>query len=530
MKTTVLLLILFTLFSLNTFAQDSPQWQLPDGAKARLNKGTIYGNIAYSPDGTRLAVASGIGIWLYDTATHQEIALLTGHTSSVFSVSYSPDGSTIASANKDGPIRLWDATTGAHKHTLKGYRSGGVLSVSFSPDGNTIASASYDQTVRLWDATTGAPKHTLTGHRSGIRSVSFSPDGNTIASASRDNTIHLWDATTGAHKRTLTGHTDWVYSVSFSPDGNTIASASRDNTIHLWDATTGAHKRTLTGHTDWVYSVSFSPDGNTIASASRDNTIHLWDATTGAHKRTLTGHTDWVYSVSFSPDGRALASGSGDGTVLLWDIPSTPTQQVKGDVNGDGVVNLQDLVLVAGAFGQTGQNDADLNGDGVVNILDLVLVAGAFGNAAAAPSLHPQALARLTTAEVEGWLTQAQEMALTDPAYLRGIATLEQLLAALTPKKTVLLANYPNPFNPETWIPYHLGHAADVQVTVYDAKGAIVRQLDLGYQSVGYYTARSKAAYWNGRNDSGELVASGVYFYQLRAGDYTATKRLAIVK
>ena len=115
---------------------------------------------------------------------------------------------------------------------------------------------------------------------------------------------------------------------------------------------------------------------------------------------------------------------------------------------------------------------------------------------------------------------------------------LEQLLSALTPKETVLLANYPNPFNPETWIPYHLARAANIQVTVYDAKGAIVRQLDLGYQSVGYYTARSKAAYWDGRNNGGELVASGIYFYQLRVsssrsigtGDYTAIRRMVIVK
>ena len=204
--------------------------------------------------------------------------------------------------------------------------------------------------------------------------------------------------------------------------------------------------------------------------------------------------------------------------------------ELTGDVNGDGVVNIQDLVLVAGRLGQTGQNDADMNGDGVVNIQDLVLVAGALGNTAAAPALQPQLLAPLTAADVEGWLTQAGQMALTDPACLRGIAVLEQLLAALTPKETVLLPNYPNPFNPETWIPYHLSHAADVQITIYDSKGVMVRQFELGHQPAGYYTDRSKAAYWDGCNESGESVASGVYFYQLRAGAYTALRRMVIVK
>ena len=204
--------------------------------------------------------------------------------------------------------------------------------------------------------------------------------------------------------------------------------------------------------------------------------------------------------------------------------------QTRVDVNRDGVVNIQDLVFVAGAFGQTGPNKADINADGVVNVQDLVILAGAFGNVAAAPSLHRQALAILTTADVEGWLIQAQQMAPTDPTSLRGIAVLEQLLAALAPKETALLPNYPNPFNPETWIPYHLAHDAEVTLTIYDTKGTMVRQLALGYQSAGYHIDRSKAVYWDGRNESGESVASGVYFYQLRAGDYVATRRMVILK
>ena len=208
----------------------------------------------------------------------------------------------------------------------------------------------------------------------------------------------------------------------------------------------------------------------------------------------------------------------------------TEPPQLVGDVNDDGVVNIQDLVLVGANFGKTGENQADVNGDGVVNIMDLVKVAGAFGNTAAAPAFHPHARAMFTAADVQGWLTQARRLDLTDATVQRGIIVLEQLLAALTPKATALLPNYPNPFNPETWIPYHLAHAADVTLTLYNIKGAVVQRFELGHQPAGFYTTRAQAAHWNGRNESGELVASGVYFYQLRAGDYSALRRMVIVK
>ena len=135
---------------------------------------------------------------------------------------------------------------------------------------------------------------------------------------------------------------------------------------------------------------------------------------------------------------------------------------------------------------------ADVNGDGVVNILDLVMVAGAFGNAAAPPSLHPQALTMLTATDVESWLVQAQTLDLTDATSQRGVLFLEQLLAVLTPKETALLPNYPNPFNPETWIPYRLAEDAAVTLTIYDTNGIMVRRLDVGHQLAGFYEAGRK--------------------------------------
>ena len=164
-KTTLfafILLLVSALFLSNSLAQDNPQWQLPDGATARFGKGWISG-LEYSPDGTRLAVSSPIGIWLYDTTTLQEVGLLTGHTETVSTIAYSPDGSMLASGSWDDTIRLWDTATGETIKTLIGHEEG-ILSIAFSPDGKTVVSGSYDDTVRLWDVDTGENTQTLTEH------------------------------------------------------------------------------------------------------------------------------------------------------------------------------------------------------------------------------------------------------------------------------------------------------------------------------------------------------------------------------
>ena len=204
----------------------------------------------------------------------------------------------------------------------------------------------------------------------------------------------------------------------------------------------------------------------------------------------------------------------------------------REDVNMDGIVNIQDLVLVASNFGQQGLNRSDVNGDDVVNIVDLVLIAGAFGKGAAAPSVWSRDLEITpTSADVQQWLHEAQQVNLTNPTFQRGILMLEQLLVALTtPRETALLPNYPNPFNPETWIPYQLAESADVRISIYAIGGKLVRTLELGNQPMGIYASRSRAAYWDGKNQLGESVASGVYFYTLTVGDFTATRKMLIQK
>ncbi|MDQ2882329.1 MAG: TIR domain-containing protein, partial [Actinomycetota bacterium] len=271
---------------------------------------------------------------------------LAGHTSSVGSVVFSPDGHTLASGSADDTVRLWNVADPAHPmplgQPLIGH-TGFVYSVVFSPDGHTLASGSADSTVRLWNV--ADPAHPtplgqpLIGHTSYVDSVVFSPDGHTLASGSYDSTVRLWNVADPAHPtplgQPLIGHTGFVYSVVFSPDGHTLASGSTDNTVRLWNVTDPAHPtplgQPLTGHTNSVGSVVFSPDGHTLASGSTDNTVRLWNVADPAHPtplgQPLTGHTNSVVSVVFSPDGHTLASGSADSTVRLWNVadPAHPT-------------------------------------------------------------------------------------------------------------------------------------------------------------------------------------------------------------
>jgi len=248
-----------------------------------------------------------------------ERSRLGGHNTPVVSVSFSPDGETLASGSYDNTIKLWNVESGKEIRTLMGH-SNYVYSVSFSPDGETLASGSWDKIIKLWNVETGKEIRTLIGHTDSVRSVSFSPDGVTTASGSDDNTIKLWNVETGKEIRTLIGHNNYVLSVSFSPDGETLASGSWDNTIKLWNVETGKEIHTLIGHSNWVNSVSFSPDGVTLASGSDDNTIKLWNVEIGKEICTLTGHSNYVTSVSFSPDGVTLATGSYDKTIKLWNV------------------------------------------------------------------------------------------------------------------------------------------------------------------------------------------------------------------
>ncbi len=349
-----------------------PQWDLPVGVKARLGKGKLR-DMEYSPDGTLLAVAGPVGIWLYDAKTLQELDLLV-HSHDVIgirsyrieSISFSPDGRTLASCNSgfialwdiesrkristptteyigsdsilfspDGKtlagidhkeVHLFDAKTGKLKRTIP-EQPDYINCIAFSVDGQTIATVDRDGQIRFWDTNTGKVKDTLGTHKKAVKSVKFSPDGKTIATRNIDGKVRLWNADTKRLENTLSIHKKSIYDVAFSPDGNTLITESSDKTIRLWNTKTG-NKVKVVDFGDNVDQVLFSPDGNTIATASRHHSIQLWDAKSGILNKKLDGHAYPVTGLWFSPDGETLASTTTDNTIRLWNVKTLQLKSV----------------------------------------------------------------------------------------------------------------------------------------------------------------------------------------------------------
>lgn len=297
--------------------------------------------------------------------TAQSQIIMSGHSAAVLSVSFSPDGSLIASGSVDNTMRLWRVSEGNLLRTMRGHPFP-VTAIDFSPNGILLATGSTDSKLRIWRISDGSLQRTMEGHAGWITSIDISPNGNFLASSAQDYTVRIWrisdgrlyemidegmaqvnsvkftpdsraiawceiDGTVrlrsinGNWLQTLKGSSIAAISLALSPDGKWLAVGYVDGTVHIWQTADGQKIGTLESHTVRVTSVAFSPNGNWLASASQDGTIRLWRIL-GSEIETspawiLSGHSTAINSIAFSPTSTVLASGADDKTIRLWEIP-----------------------------------------------------------------------------------------------------------------------------------------------------------------------------------------------------------------
>jgi hypothetical protein len=308
-------------------------------------------SVAFSPDGKALATAGYDNVVrLWDVASGQQRATLSGHRERLLSLAFSPDGRMLASGGTDA-VKLWDVSSGRERAT---FDDRNVLAVTFSPDGKRLATGGEgDGAVKLREYASGRLRATLSGVPGDdvVFALAFSPDGRVLAAATLDmqtepsldlrvvrsgngTTLTLWDTTAEPGPRPIRRVeriTEIVWTVAFSPDGRTLAAGTSEGRLRTWGVATGEEHPPIRAHRKTVHGVAYSPDGKTIATGSLDKTVCLWDASTGALLATFRGHTNAVKCVAFSPDGRTIASGSWDDTARLWDASARPAPEPPRD-------------------------------------------------------------------------------------------------------------------------------------------------------------------------------------------------------
>ncbi len=331
MKTVITLCSIFVLLFgvVPSFAQEDSRPVITSSngqeviEKIRLGRGSTE-HVAYSPDGQTIAVASSVGVWLYQAsalATESEPPLLPT-PSAAEALAFSRDGATLAIAS-DSQIFFWDVVSQQLVSSFKIKSDSNAI--AFSPDGTLLAINLGYSGISLWDVQADAEQALLQGNLQRDGALVFSPDGQLIAGSTSDYAVHLWKIA-DASDTALVGHTRYVYDFAFSPDGTVLASASYDETVRLWNVADGSELAVLAGTDEQpvaeAYAVAFSSDGSLLASGHADGGLALWDVAGKTLKTLIDSQTGDVLDIAFSPDGTQLVTASAQPAVQLWDAAS----------------------------------------------------------------------------------------------------------------------------------------------------------------------------------------------------------------
>jgi WD40 repeat protein len=295
-------------------------WRVATGSSEKTFPGRrTFQYISFAADNTSLYLGGDHDLSIWRPYPASEFDTFANHQDEVWAVALAPDGATAASGGSDNTLRLWDPATGREIAVLAGHRAT-VAALAYRPDGLAIVSGVLEarDNVKLWEIATGRLIRTFSGHTDSVRSVAFQPGGDILASAGSDRTIWLWDATTGAPRAVLSGHDDVIRHIAFSPDGLTLASASNDRTVRLWDVQSGQSLAVFRGRYR-VASAVFAPDGLRVASADENGFITLWSPATRSRVLVINADDEEVRALAYSPDGCTLASAGVSRTIRLWD-------------------------------------------------------------------------------------------------------------------------------------------------------------------------------------------------------------------
>jgi beta-lactam-binding protein with PASTA domain len=286
-------------------------------------------SLAFDPKGdTLLSAGEPSTLRLWDRLGMESLRDYTGHHEPVFSATFSPDGTLIASGSSDLAVRLYGAEQGHRTKigTLSGHMAK-VRDVAFSPDGVVLASADQSGVIILWDVHDQAERFRESNDAVSVRTIAFSPDGKRFVSGDELGRVRLWDWSDDApwaltDRDIEFGHLAAVTGVAFSDDGSLLSTGSLDGELKVWSARRG-QLRVLQelDHGALVWDVAFSPDGLTVASAGGDGKVKLWDVATGTRYKTLFTDSPELRSVDFDAAGSVIAAGGIDGKIWLWQSP-----------------------------------------------------------------------------------------------------------------------------------------------------------------------------------------------------------------